>query len=514
MTIKELLKDGLDGVGWAIPLTLVLIGEVLQAPIIGLVVGHRFSEDAWNGFNLANLTGNLIGMSIITGMQGAMDTLMPISLGAGRLREMGEVAQLGFVMSLLSLAVFIPVWVKAEDLLIAIGQPRATCHYAGEYLSIAWIAVLGNLIFEAMRRFMNAQDVLWPFVFFRYFGVAVQAFLVELFTGHLQMGFVSAAYAQVIGMGVCVFSCGIWLVCFKPYKEGTWEGWSMKAFEWERVKQYTKLGMAGLFACSEWWYWEILAFMSGWMGSDEQSAHSCAYLILPIAYVASVGIGASMNYKMGQRLGRGDVAGAKKLCIRVLAFSFCLSIVLAVVQYVIKEPIMDTVKSSNPNIRSLINKIWPWVALSILIDTNLALLGNVIKALGLQVRQAYLVTITLWCIMLPLQYVVDFKLNGGLPWMWRMFPMGEFVMTVGTTILCFTKDWNTLDVIADVGIIDEDGEGSVGGGATGTAVKPPTPIIIDSPTEGDSESESASYEGGFITRHEIATREHQRLLNE
>jgi len=51
------------------------------------------------------------------------------------------------------------------------------------------------------------------------------------------------------------------------YKKETWEGINLKrAFNWVELKIYIKLGIPGILAMTEWWYWEIICFMMSRIG--------------------------------------------------------------------------------------------------------------------------------------------------------------------------------------------------------------------------------------------------------
>eukprot|EP00040_Diaphanoeca_grandis_P025806 m.143559 g.143559 ORF g.143559 m.143559 type:complete len:132 (-) comp30322_c0_seq2:1081-1476(-) len=54
-----------------------------------LVVGKQFGSEALAAMSLANLSGNLTGLSFIFGVLSALDTLAPQAVGAGRIHEIG-----------------------------------------------------------------------------------------------------------------------------------------------------------------------------------------------------------------------------------------------------------------------------------------------------------------------------------------------------------------------------------------------------------------------------------------
>ena len=467
--------DIVEGMRFSAPVTLVVIGQFLSSPLNGAVIARTLGEDAFTGYSLASLSGNLIGLSLVMGMQSACDTLLPIAAGAKRYEDMGDWAVVGTVLSLLLIIFALPMWMNAESILLAIDQPPEAARYAGEYLRIYPGHVLLLGLYESIRRFMSCQNILWPFVVFTYLGLAAQGGCLYVFFGGEKINFVDAAWAQVTNQVVSVGSCLLWVWCAQPHDSRSWPGFRWSAFRWARVKTYLKLAVPGVFTLSEWWYWEVVCFFTGWISEHAQAAHSCAYFVVPMYYLIVLGVGISANIKIGKLIGDGDVKRARALRTAFLVLAMVLSILLVATHFAVQDLQITTLNGTEGEPRDLAYSIWFYVGAFIFMDTQYALHSSMARALGLQIYVAAAVIVSLWIVALPISYYITFSRGMGLKGIWIMFPIGHTLMVTSTMCITYFTNWETVskkmrkeeacgeETSGVVGAQDGEGDAETGG---------------------------------------------------
>ena len=470
----ETWADVVSGLVMAAPITLVLVGQFSCAPISGLVIGRWFGTAAFTGFSLANLSGNLIGLSMVSGMQSGMDTLLPVAYGAEKWSEVGDTTVRGALLTLFGFLLLLPVWLYGELIFRALGMAPESAQYGGEYLQVFVFATLLLFAYETVRRFLACQHILWPVVWCTYFGLFVQVSLLGVFLRGFGFGFISVAWAHVCGNAVALVSLLTYVCVAQPHHPETWPGLRASAFRWGPVWEYLKLAVPGFLAFSEWWYWEITTFMSGWIGdTDEernmnQAAQSCAYLAIPLWFLAVLGLGISCNIKIGHAVGAGDIDRARSVACNGQKLIVVLAAILATAQYLLRDPIIETAVGYDEGATALAKSIWPNTAVFVFFDVLFCMQQSITRALGLQLYQAASVFGVLFCLGLPAIYVVTFTHGYGLRGMWIVLPIADGVMTLSVALVHVCKDWSKLSLLQKGSGGDGDGDGDVDNANNGT----------------------------------------------
>lgn len=59
----------------------------------------------------------------------------------------------------------------------------------------------------------------------------------------------------------------------------------------EDLKQYMKIGIPStVMLCLDWWVWELLILISGWLGTHEQATNIVIMNIILITYMLTMGL--------------------------------------------------------------------------------------------------------------------------------------------------------------------------------------------------------------------------------
>lgn len=128
-----------------------------------VLVAGQLGTDELAAASLASMTANITGLAIYEGLATSLDTLTSQAFGAGKKHLVGLHVQR---MILLTLCVSLPigvVWMCSPYILARLVPERRVAYLAGDFLRFYLIGAPFYGIFEAVKRFTQAQaDFLGP----------------------------------------------------------------------------------------------------------------------------------------------------------------------------------------------------------------------------------------------------------------------------------------------------------------------------------------------------------------
>ena len=78
------------------------------------------------------------------------------------------------------------------------------------------------------------------------------------------------------------------------------------------LKEYFKLAVpTWIMVALDWWIWELMALIAGFIGVKEQAATILIMYIVALAYMLAMALEISSCTIIGQQLGKGDLKTAK-----------------------------------------------------------------------------------------------------------------------------------------------------------------------------------------------------------
>ena len=223
-------------------------------------VGRSVGPDALAALSLGNLTYNLLGLTLIMAPMTALETFASQAWGAKRLEEVGLCVQRAlFVAALLLLPAAI-AWLFAEPILRALGQPEPVVALAAQFLRSMLPVLPIQVCFEATKRFLYAQAVMWPPAL-----AATLATLAHLcWLGPLveSLGFAGAPVALLCAHATMLSLLLAYIVLRRPHHPDTWPGLRPRRLWRDRASmgRFFRTSMYGLISLSEWVFWEAICF--------------------------------------------------------------------------------------------------------------------------------------------------------------------------------------------------------------------------------------------------------------
>jgi multidrug resistance protein, MATE family len=448
------------------------VGTIISPLLTASVVGRKFGQTCLSAFFLANLTGNLCTYSFLWGLFSAADTLSPQAFGRGDYKEVGYQAMRGLVIALfIVLLSNIPLFFFMEDILLAVGQdPEAAAHAAAFY-RIFMVALPFVAVFTACWKFLSAQHIMMPLIYVSLFScVIVLPVALQVLTQ--AFGFLGAAMACVIFQ---VTQCSLllgYLYWRQPHVAQTWPGLGKEswrqALQWQPLMTYLSLGAGGMFAQSEWMFWEAIGLIVGQTGVVGLSAHTVANQVIMFAFVFPNAFGIALAIRMGIKLTQtidnnsnsspmDSVRQTQCIVMTIMGLSTSLFVMATIIMY-ISRYWFYSLFTTEPDVIELVDRIWWKVSVFAINCSVFAQLVGVVTGLGMQWYLGSINFFFLWIFGLPITYYATITLGRGLEAAWTRMNFPYLLMNLTLLGMFYFTDWYKIQSKMFSGEIVQDPE--------------------------------------------------------
>ncbi|KAL4398846.1 ethionine resistance protein [Malassezia pachydermatis] len=373
--IKALLR-------FTMPICATHILELSLSVVSVLSLGHLGTVELASA-SLAGMTANVTGFSVISGLITALDTLLPATFTRNP-RMMGLWTQRVGVIIALTLPWIILLWLNAERFLLHLGQEPEIAHKARQFLAILAIGLPGHAIFELCRRYLQAQGLMHaPTIVLLVVSPinALANFLLVWGPESIRLGFLGAPLASALSMWLMAILC--FLQC-TLVSQGTWGGWSWKAFDWDGLKTSASLGFAGLLSlASEWWAWEIVGLVTAALGTTALASQSVLLITSSVTYQLPSGAAVAASVRVGNLLGAGKARHARTASTAAIYFSIFIGLVNSSIVFFTRHQ-LGFLFSSDKEVVRLVATVLPIVALFQIADCICGIAGGILRGCGRQ----------------------------------------------------------------------------------------------------------------------------------
>jgi len=128
-------------------------------------------------------------------------------------------------------------------------------------------------------------------------GQVVHVLGCHLFFCKLGMGITGIGYAGVVTNGFIYVSLLVYTATIDEFKSANRRP-GLESFS--GLKSFLRLGLPSMLNhCLEWWAYEILCFLCGYIGVHEQAAFMLIFNIICVLYCVSFGLGMGLNSLVG-----------------------------------------------------------------------------------------------------------------------------------------------------------------------------------------------------------------------
>ncbi|KAK2791971.1 hypothetical protein FQN51_001944 [Onygenales sp. PD_10] len=397
----------------SIPVVLAYALQNSLQTISVLIVGRTSPEHlavAAFSYMFAMCTGWLIALGGTT----ALDTLASSTFtGSSNKHDLGVLLQRGFITLGLFYVPVAVLWACSEPVFLALGQDPQLSRDSARFLTCLIPGGLGYICFEAMKKFLQAQEIMRPGTYVLLITSPINGLLNYFFCYTLKIGLLGAPLATSVSYWLSF----LLLVLYARYVAGSecWGGWSRKSLD--NIGPFARLAVMGVIHVgTEWWAFEIVALAAGRLGTIPLAAQSVIMTADQVLNTIPFGLGVAASNRVGNLLGARNSRGAARAANTAAVLSMMLGLLVLAVLMGSRNSFAK-IFNDDERVISLTAQVLPYVALFQIADGLNGSCGGSLRGMGRQHVGALVNVISYYCGALPLGIWLAFH-GWGLKGLW------------------------------------------------------------------------------------------------
>lgn len=403
-----------------------------------VIVGRASPEDlatAAFSYMFAMCTGWLIALGGST----ALDTLASSSFtGSANKHDLGILLQRAFIVLGLFYIPVCVLWLCSEPLFRALGQNPQLSKDSARFLTCLIPGGLGYIYFEAMKKYLQAQEIMRPGTYVLLITSPISAALNYLFCYVAGWGLLGAPFATGIAYWLSFFL----LVLYSRFVAGheCWGGWTKQCVQ--NMGTFARLAILGVVHVgTEWWAFEVVAIVAGQLGTIPLAAQSVIMTADQVMNTIPFGVGVAASARVGNLLGARNAKGAARAANTAAWFSMFLGVVVLAVLMGTRQHFAK-IFNDDPRVVKLTAEVLPYVALFQIADGLNGSCGGSLRGMGRQHIGAAVNLICYYCGALPLGIYLAKGAGWGLTGLWVGQCIALYLVGIGEWVIVALSHWD------------------------------------------------------------------------
>ena len=401
----------------ALPVMAAEMGMMAMNIVDTLFVGH-LSATALAAVSLAltyHFTILVIGMGTLVGF----DALVSQAVGARDDAGVRRALQRGLLLgALLCIPLALILWPTAS-VMHALHQRSEIIPMATRVVHISILGLPGMMAFVVLRQTLQAMERLRPILI-----AVLVANLINgagnwlLINGHLgapALGVSGSAIASVIGR------TALPLLLLWSARDVLWPLLRERdplLFKLEPLLRMLAIGApVGMQYLLEVGVFSAVALLMGVQATNTLAAHHVAISLASFTFMMPLGIGAAAAVLVGQAIGRGDPAGARRVAMAAIVAGLCVSTLTSIVFLAVPR-LLASAYVVEAGVITLAATLIPLAGVFQLFDGLQAVAGGALRGAA-DTRAAMIANILgFWAVGLPLGLYLSFQRGMGPAGLW------------------------------------------------------------------------------------------------
>jgi MATE family multidrug resistance protein len=401
----------------AIPITAVQVGMMAMGVVDTAMVGRVGAADlaAVALGTLYFFTVSIFGMGILM----ALDPVISQGVGARDDAAVALGVQRGLVLAVVLGGIASLLLVPAAPLLALLDQPADVIPIAGAYALALAPGTLPFFVFAVFRQSLQALHLTRPLVVTMTLANVVNVFLNWV----LIFGNLGAPHLGAVGAGIAtsvtrwLLAAGLLVIAWRPLRPLILP---VRADVWRRgpLLRLLRVGAPiGMHHELEFGAFGVTALLMGTLGTVQMASHQIALNIASLTFMVPLGVGAAAAVQVGQAVGRGDPADARRAALASLLLGVTFMVMSAVVMLLIPDT-LASVYTELPAVRALAATLIPIAGAFQVFDGTQVVSAGALRGLG-DTRVPMLIGLVgFWLVGLPVSVALGFGAGLGPIGLW------------------------------------------------------------------------------------------------
>ncbi|KAA8569680.1 hypothetical protein EYC84_001274 [Monilinia fructicola] len=394
----------------------VILAYALQNSLqtISVLIVGRLSPEALATAAFSYMFAMSTAWLIALGGTTALDTLASSSFtGSKNPHDLGILLQRGFFVLT---TFYIPVailWAFSAPLFRLLGQEEYICVDSARFLTALIPGGLGYIYFEAMKKYLQAQEIMRPGTYVLLITSPISAGLNYLFIHTFNFGLIGAPLAT----GFSYWLSFLLLVFYSRFITGhqCWGGFTTKSLH--NLGTFSRLALLGfIHVGTEWWAFEIVALAAGRLGTIPLAAQSVIMTTDQVMNTIPFGIGVATSSRVGNLLGARNAKGAARAANVAAWLSMFMGLLVLIILMGVKN-FYARIFNDDLSVIRLTAEVMPYVAFFQIADGLNGSCGGSLRGMGRQHVGAAVNFVSYYCGALPLGIWLAFH-GWGLGGLW------------------------------------------------------------------------------------------------
>ena len=296
----------------AVPVAGIQLGLMLMGVVDVVMVG-RVSATALAAVALGNIVFYGVAQFGL-GTLMALDPLVSQAVGAGDRDAAAFALQRGVVLAAAAAAPLALLMWPAEWVFARAGQPADVVPVAGAFVRASVGGVLPYLMFGVLRQALQAMHhtraVVAAMVAGNVANLVGNVALVHGRWGAPPLGAVGSAWSSTAARWLMA---AVLLAAAWPVLGPALRPWRRAALAPRALGSLARVGAPiGVQQCLEFFAFGLTGLMMGRLGTVPMAGHETTLNLAALVFMVPLGVGAAAAVRVGQAVGRGDPAGARR----------------------------------------------------------------------------------------------------------------------------------------------------------------------------------------------------------
>ncbi|TVY43959.1 putative transporter [Lachnellula subtilissima] len=433
---KQWLSEFLLLLRGSLPVVLAYTLQNSLQTISVLIVG-RLSPEALATAAFSYMFAMSTAWLIALGGSTALDTLASSTFtGSKNPHDLGVLLQRAFIVLT---AFYVPVailWACSAPVFRLLGQEEYICVDSAKFLTALIPGGLGYVYFEAMKKYLQAQEIMRPGTYVLLITSPLNAGLNYLFVYTFSWGLIGAPLAT----GLSYWLSFLLLVLWSRFIAGSscWGGWSRACIQ--NMATFARLAILGVVHVgTEWWAFEIVALAAGRLGTIPLAAQSVIMTTDQVMNTIPFGIGVAASARVGNLLGARNAKGAARAANVAAWLSMVMGLIVLIILMAVKD-FYAKVFNDDVDVVKLTADVMPYVALFQIADGLNGSCGGSLRGMGRQHIGAAVNIVSYYMGALPLGIWLAFH-GWGLAGLWVGQCIALYLVGAIEWIIVAWSDW-------------------------------------------------------------------------